>query len=75
MISGLECDFESWNSSVMSFGTCLQNLVSFGVDLIWFGRLVAILEVLEVHGDFHAFWNPNHGFRSYFDDLSVRPSL
>jgi len=28
-ISGSDCDFESWNSSVMSFRTCMQNLRLF----------------------------------------------
>jgi len=72
VLSRSECDFESWNSPIMSFVTWLQNLELFGVDLLWFGRLVAILEVLEVHGDFHAFWHPIRGFRSYLDDLTCK---
>jgi len=55
--------------SVLLYETCLQNLESFGVDLIWFGRLVVILEVLEVYCDLHAFWCPIHAFRGYFDIL------
>jgi len=37
LISGSECDSESWNNSVMLFGTFLQNLTSFRVDLLGFG--------------------------------------
>jgi len=37
VISGSNSDSESHISSVMSFGTCMQNLTSFRVDLICFG--------------------------------------
>jgi len=36
MISGLICGSGNWNSFIMSFGTYVQNLRSFRVDLIWF---------------------------------------
>lgn len=37
IISGSDFCSGSWNRSVVSFGICIQNLRSFGVDLIWFG--------------------------------------
>ena len=37
MISGSDCGSKNINSFVKSFGTCVQNLSSFRVDLIWFG--------------------------------------
>ena len=36
ILSGWNCCSRSWNRFDMSFGTCVQNLRSFRIDLIWF---------------------------------------
>lgn len=37
LISGSNFGYGSWNRSIVSFVTSMQNLRSIGVDLLWFG--------------------------------------